>query len=166
MIKKLLPLSLLAGLILAGGVAAANQMSGHAGQHATEAAIGSNHTDVVKHKSCQQCGMDREKFAYSRILITYADGSSVGVCSIHCAVAELKAGKGRAVKAFEVADMNTRKLMDVEKATWVIGGSSKGVMTRTPKWAFAQKDDAAAFIKKNGGNMAVYKEALALAEKD
>ena len=145
----------------------ANQMPGHAGrEHATETAAGSSHADVVKHAACHHCGMDREKFAHSRMLITYSDGSSVGVCSLNCAVTELKTGKGRAVKAVEVADLNTRKLMAAEKATWVTGGSRKGVMTRIPKWAFAKRDDAAAFINKNGGNMATYKEARALAEKD
>jgi nitrous oxide reductase accessory protein NosL len=110
--------------------------------------------------------MDREKFAHSRMLITYTAGSSVGVCSIHCAATELKAGKGKTVRVVEVADLNSKKLVDAEKAIWVIGGSRKGVMTRTPKWAFAKKDDAAAFVSKNGGKMATYKEALTLAEKE
>lgn len=66
----------------------------------------------------------------------------------------------------EVADLNSKKLVDAEKATWVIGGSRKGVMTRTPKWAFAQKDDAVAFVNKNGGKLATYKEALTMAEKE
>ncbi len=32
--------------------------------------------------SCQQCGMDRDFFAHSRMLIVYADGSSAGECSL------------------------------------------------------------------------------------
>jgi nitrous oxide reductase accessory protein NosL len=165
--NKLLPLSIVTALFLIGSVASANQMSSHAGHESvTGKAAGSSAADVVKHKACHQCGMDREKFAHSRILITNSDGSTVGVCSIHCAVTELKANKGRAVKAIEVADLNTQKLLVAEKATWVIGGSRNGVMTQTPKWAFAQKYDAAAFVKKNGGKLATYKEALALAEKE
>ena len=39
-------------------------------------------------------------------------------------------------------------------------------MTRVPKWAFASKGDAADFVKKNGGTLAVYKEALAQTEKE
>jgi nitrous oxide reductase accessory protein NosL len=105
-------------------------------------------------------------FAHSRMLITYVDGSSVGVCSIHCAAAELKTGGARKVKAVEVADMNSRKLIPAESATWVIGGSKGGVMTQQPKWAFAKKNDAAAFIKKNGGRLAIYKEVLAAAEQE
>jgi hypothetical protein len=110
--------------------------------------------------------MDREKFSYSRLLITYTDGTSAGVCSIHCTATELKASKSKTATSVEVADLNSRKLIDAEKAAWVIGGSRKGVMTKTAKWAFAKKDDADAFVKKHGGKSATYKEALALAEKD
>lgn len=168
--RVLLPLCTVSALILCVGIVAAGQMPGHAGhEHAMETAAGSNHSnlaDVVKHPACFHCGMDRKQFAHSRMLITYADGSTAGVCSIHCAVTELKTENGMAVTAVEVADLNSKKLIDADTATWVIGGSRRGVMTRTPKWAFAKKDDAAAFISKNGGKQATYKEALALAETD
>lgn len=140
------------------------QMQGR--QSGAGSAAESIHDDVNKHLACPHCGMDREKFAHSRMLITYSDGSSVGVCSIHCAVTELKTGKGKVLKSVEVADLNTKKLVDAEKAAWVIGGSKKGVMTRTAKWAFAKKSDAMVFVKSNGGKLATYKEAFALAEKD
>lgn len=155
-------------LALGGGAAMAEQKSGHmeGHQHGAGAAAESIHADVKAHQACPHCGMDREKFAHSRMLITYSDGLSAGVCSIHCAVTELKAGKGKTVKGVEVADLNSKKLVDAGKATWVIGGTRKGVMTRTPKWAFAKKDDATAFIGKNGGKVATYKEAFDLAEKE
>jgi len=166
--KQLAALFAAALLTLSGGAALAEmtpgQMGGH--QHAAGAAAESIHADVKMHQACPHCGMDREKFAHSRMLITYSDGSTVGVCSIHCTVTELKSNKVKTVKTVEVADLNSKKLVDAEKATWVIGGSRKGVMTRTPKWAFASKDDAAAFISQNGGKLATYKEALALAEKE
>lgn len=166
--KQLVALFASAFLTLSGGAALAELNSGHmeGHQHAAGTAAESIHADVKMHQACPHCGMDREKFAHSRMLVTYSDGSSVGVCSIHCTVTELKSNKGKMVKTVEVADLNTKKLVDAEKATWVIGGSRKGVMTRTPKWAFAGKDDAAAFISKNGGKLATYKEALALAEKE
>lgn len=132
----------------------------------TAFAAESAHADVKKHQACQHCGMDREKFSHSRMLITYSDGSSTGVCSIHCTVSELKFKSGKIVKSVEVADRNTKILVDAEKATWVIGGSKKGVMTKTAKWAFAKTEDAEEFIKQNGGKVASYKDALALAEKD
>ncbi len=45
--------------------------------------------DVKQFPSCKHCGMDREKFGHSRMLIEYEDGSAVGTCSIHCAAVEL-----------------------------------------------------------------------------
>ncbi len=115
--------------------------------------------------SCKQCGMDRTKFAHSRMIVTYTDGSSTGTCSINCVVTEMKESK-KEVKSFQAADYNSRKLTDAKNATWVIGGSKKGVMTKTAKWAFAEKADAAAFIKANGGKLATFDEALTAAEKD
>ena len=155
-------------LALGGGAALAEHKPGHmeGHQHDAGAAAESVHADVKVHQACAHCGMDRGKFAHSRMLITYTDGTSAGVCSIHCAATELKASKGKAVKSVEVADLNSKKLVAAEKAAWVIGGNRNGVMTRTPKWAFAKKDDAAAFISKSGGKPATYKEALGLAEKE
>jgi nitrous oxide reductase accessory protein NosL len=166
--KQLVALFAAVFMTLSGGAASAGQNPGHmeGHQHGAGTAAETIHADVKMHQACPHCGMDREKFAHSRMLITYTDGTSVGVCSIHCTVTEVKSKRGKTIKTVEVADLNSKILVDAEKATWVIGGSKKGVMTRTPKWAFAQKDDAAAFISKNGGKLATYKEALTLAEKE
>ena len=110
--------------------------------------------------SCKICGMNRTMFGYSRMVVTYADGSSSGTCSLNCVATEMKTAKGKKVKSFQVADYNNRKLTDAKKATWVIGGRKKGVMTQMPKWAFADRKDAAAFIKENGGKLATFDEAL------
>jgi len=126
----------------------------------------SQHEDVRKHNFCPHCGMDREKYSRSRILITYSDGFSVGVCSIHCAAIELKASKSKVVRSIEVADFQTGKLIPAEKAVWVIGGIGKGVMTSVPKWAFSSLKAARTFIQKNGGTLGTYQEAISRAEKD
>lgn len=165
MMKLVGVFTVIAVMIMCGGIVQASQVRKHAGHQMTEASAGSNHADVVKYNACQYCGMDREKYAHSRMLLTYSDGSSVGVCSINCLVTDLKVNKGKKVKTIEVADLNSKKLIDAEKATWVIGGNKKGVMTQTPKWAFEQKKDAEAFVSKNGGRLSSYKEALALAEE-
>lgn len=166
--KQLAALIAVVFLTMGGGAALAEFKPGHmeGHQHAGGDTADSTHADVKTHQSCAHCGMDRGKYAYSRMLITYTDGTSAGVCSVHCAATELKASKGKTVKSVEVADLNSKKLVAAENATWVIGGNKKGVMTRTPKWAFAAKDDAAAFVGKNGGKLATYREALALAEKE
>jgi nitrous oxide reductase accessory protein NosL len=115
---------------------------------------------------CKLCGMDRTKFAHSRMVVTYTDGSSSGTCSLNCVVTDMKTVKDKTVKSFQVADYNSRKLIDAKSASWVIGGSRKGVMTQVAKWAFADKKDADAFIKANGGKPATFDEALKAAEKE
>ena len=121
---------------------------------------------VESPKSCAQCGMDREFFAYSRMLIRYADGTSAGVCSINCAVTELKQNKRKQVVVLLVADYAGKALMDARSATWVTGGKKPGVMTPLPKWAFAKREDAQRFVRENGGTITGFDDALDLAIKE
>jgi nitrous oxide reductase accessory protein NosL len=78
---------------------------------------------------------------------------------------ELKESK-KEVKSFQVGDYNTKKLIDAKTATWVIGGSKQGVMTKVAKWAFAEKKAADAFIKANGGKLATFDDELKAAEME
>ena len=71
--KRRIFCGLLAGLFLLTGIAAYGQAP----------------PDVQAHKNCKYCGMDREKFAHSRMLIEYGDGSSFGSCSIHCVAIDM-----------------------------------------------------------------------------
>src|SRR6185369_12324671 len=71
---------------------------------------------------CKQCGMDRTAFAQSRMVVTYTDGSNSGTCSLNCAVVDMKESKGKEAKSFQVADFNSKSLIDAKAATWVIGG--------------------------------------------
>jgi nitrous oxide reductase accessory protein NosL len=111
-------------------------------------------------KACKLCGMDRSAFARSRMLILYTDGTTVGVCSIHCAAAELKQNKDKQVKSLMVADYTTRELIDAKTATWVIGGKEQGVMTSVAKWAFARSEEAQKFVIANGGQLTSFDQAM------
>jgi len=124
--------------------------------------------DIVKHPACKHCGMDREKFSHSRTLIEYEDGSSIGLCSLHCAAVELALNIDKMPKDVMTADYSSKALIDAEQATWVMGGSKSGVMTRTPKWAFERKADADAdsFIKEYGGNLASFDSVLKASYSD
>ena len=122
--------------------------------------------DVAKQASCKYCGMDRKTFAHSRMLVTYEDGSSMGTCSLHCTAVELALNIDKTPKSIEVGDFKTKKLIDAEKAFWVIGGSKPGVMTKRAKWAFESKADADAFIKENGGKPASFDEAIKASYED
>jgi copper chaperone NosL len=122
--------------------------------------------DVKQFPSCKYCGMDRAKFGHSRMLIEYEDGTSVGTCSLHCTAVDLAITIDKLPKSILVADMNTKKLIDAETASWVVGGSKPGVMSRRAKWAFEKKDDAEAFVRENGGSLASFDEAMKLAYED
>jgi copper chaperone NosL len=122
--------------------------------------------DIQKNKSCKYCGMDREKFASTRMVIEYDEGMTVGTCSIHCTAVDLALNIDKTPKSVEVADAGSNKLIDAEKAIWVIGGNKPGVMTKRAKWAFETKDAADTFIKKNGGTIATFDEAMKAAYED
>ena len=132
----------------------------------TMAYAGGENNDIGRHRWCGFCGMDRKAYGFSRMLIRYEDGTDVGVCSLHCAVIELDANRGHGIKALLVADRETRTLIDAEKASWVIGGSKRGVMTQRPKWAFPSKAAAEAFIAEYGGKIVTWAEALAAAREE
>jgi copper chaperone NosL len=116
--------------------------------------------DIKQAPSCKYCGMDRQMFSHSRLHIIYEDGSVTGICSLHCAALDLGLTMDKAPTAIMVADYGTKKLIDAEKAVWVIGGSVQGVMTKNAKWAFENKADAEAFIKQNGGALATFDQAI------
>ncbi len=122
--------------------------------------------DIEEHRHCIHCGMDRKAYGFSRMMIRYDDGTAVGLCSLHCVAVVLVANPARGVKSIEVADRDTRTLMDAEKAYWVIGGNKPGVMSKTAKWAFAEKKDAEKFLKEHGGRLASFKEALGAASQE
>lgn len=116
--------------------------------------------DIERHRSCAHCGMDRKTYDFSRMVVLPRDGEPVGVCSLHCAVKEIDGNPGRAVKSILVADFGSRKPIDAETAVWVMGGDRPGVMTDRPKWAFATRGDADAFIASHGGNVVSWAQAL------
>ncbi len=109
--------------------------------------------DVEQHQSCPFCGMDRAKFAHSRMLVKYEDGSSVGTCSIHCMAVELSLSLDKTPLEILVGDYETKEFIDAQKAFWVMGGDVQGVMTQRAKWAFKEKQRAEAFIKAHGGEL-------------
>jgi len=122
--------------------------------------------DTQKHRSCGYCGMNREQYAHSRMLIVYDDGAEVGTCSIHCSATDLSIYLDKTPKSIYVGDYNTKKLIDAERAVWVVGGEKPGVMSKRAKWAFEKETDARDFIKTNGGNIATFDDAMKAAYED
>ncbi len=116
--------------------------------------------DVEKVPSCQYCGMDRAKFASTRMYIEYADGSVIGTCSVHCAAVDLAQSFGKAITSIKVADAKSGKLVDAEKAAWVLGADQPGVMAKKSRVAFADRADAEALQKEKGGEIAGWEAAI------
>ena len=116
--------------------------------------------DVEKIPSCQYCGMDREKFASTRMLVEYANGTTIGTCSIHCAAVDLAQSFGKEIKALKVADFRSGRLTDAEAASWVIGAAIPGVMAAKSRVAFTDKADADAFRKEKGGEIGNFDTAI------
>ena len=110
--------------------------------------------------------MNRQSFAYSRMLVRYNDGSSVGTCSLNCTAIDLVVNFKNTPVSYQVGDYQTKKLIDAQKAVWVMGGKKQGVMTERPKWAFADKKGAQAFIKENGGKLSNFEEVMKIAFED
>ena len=123
-------------------------------------AAGAADRDIEKIPSCQYCGMDREKFSSTRMLVEYANGTTIGTCSIHCAAVDLAQSFGKEIKSLKVADYRSGKLIDAEKALWVIGTGIPGVMAAKSRVAFADRGDAEAFRKDKGGELADFNTAI------
>jgi nitrous oxide reductase accessory protein NosL len=121
---------------------------------------------VEKPGECKQCGMSRSVFARSRMVITYADGTTSGVCSLHCAAEEMAQHKDKKVKALMVADYPTMELTDAKTAAWVVGGKLPGVMSHLAKWAFARKEEAESFARENGGEVSTFERVMELVDKE
>jgi nitrous oxide reductase accessory protein NosL len=116
--------------------------------------------------SCFYCGMYRSKFEHSWVMITHEDGSSVSVCSIHCAAIDMALHPAKNIRKITVGDYDTKKPIDADNAYWVIGGDIMGVMTARAKWAFATKAGADNFMKKHGGRPANFRKVIKAAFED
>ncbi|MBI2354992.1 MAG: nitrous oxide reductase accessory protein NosL [Deltaproteobacteria bacterium] len=133
---------------------------------ATPSVSAAPQADVLQLPSCRYCGMDRGKFAHSRMLVEYDDGSSVGICSIHCLVVEQVNNIDKTPTSIKVGDYDSRMLIDAEAAFWVIGGERPGVMSNRGKWAFEKKADAEAFIAASKGVLGSFEDAIRSAYDD
>jgi len=122
--------------------------------------------DVAEHPSCPLCGMDRAKFAHSRMYVLYDDGSTYGTCSLHCAAMDMALKIDKSVNSIMVGEYSSGNLIDAETAHWVIGGDKMGVMTTRAKWAFETKEGADAFVKEHGGQIGTFDEAISGAFQD
>ncbi len=120
--------------------------------------------ELQKYPKCPYCGMDRTKFNHSRHLVQYDDGLVDGTCSIHCLAVSLSLNLDRGPKVIYGADFGSdakvKPMVNVDKASYLIGGKLKGTMTMKSKMAFASADAAKAAQEKMGGELGKFDDAL------
>ncbi|MHB8881748.1 MAG: nitrous oxide reductase accessory protein NosL [Thermodesulfovibrionales bacterium] len=88
------------------------------------------------------------------VLIDYRDGTARSACGLHCAGAMLAAYRKEDVKLIRVREHGSGKLLDAQKAFWVLGlrdGSRK---------AFSGRADAESFSAAHGGRVANYRDMM------
>ena len=115
---------------------------------------------------CQYCGMNLQKFAHTAMDITYEDGSTTHVCSIHCAAIDLALNIDKAPAKMMVGDFKSKEKIEAEKANWVIDNKNPGVMTSRAKWAFRDKSEAEAYIAQKNGRLISFENAMKAAYMD
>jgi copper chaperone NosL len=126
--------------------------------------------DIAKHPKCPYCGMDRKQFHHSRMVVHYADDLADGTCSLHCSAISLSLNIDRDPKALWVGDNavegDTKPLVEVDKASFLVGSKLPGVMTARSKVAFGTANAAKASQGANGGEIVDFEQALLAAYTD
>jgi copper chaperone NosL len=126
--------------------------------------------DLKKYPTCPYCDMDLRQFHHSRMLVHYSDDLPDATCSLHCTVISLSLNIDRGPKAIYVADNaapdDIKPLIEVEKATFLVGSALKGVMTKRSKVAYGSGAAAKASQAANGGELMDFEKALRVAYAD
>ena len=126
--------------------------------------------ELEKHPICPYCGMNRTQWQHSRHLIQYDDNLVDGTCSIHCLAISLSLNIDRGPKTIYAPDFASKEkikpLVEVDKATYLVGAKLKGTMTANSKMSFASADSAKAVQTEKGGALMNFDEALSVAYAD
>lgn len=126
--------------------------------------------DIEKYPKCPYCGMSRKQYSHSRMLVHFADDVADGTCSLHCAAISLSINIDREPRAIYVGDNtavgDVKPLVDVGKATFLVGSAIRGVMSKRSKVAYGSVEAAHAAQVANGGELANFEQALSAAYAD
>lgn len=126
--------------------------------------------ELEKYPRCPYCGMDRRQWQHSRHLIHYDDERVDATCSLHCAAISLSLNIDRGPRAIYAADFGSgespRPLVDVDRATYLVGSSLPGTMSARSKMAFASHSRAEGLRQSEGGEIGDFDTALTAAYLD
>lgn len=174
--RELLKLSLLAGAGLAVSPASADCLSkptdGTPAQFQPKKPSdpAPQENDIEKYPTCPYCGMDRRYNHRARMLIHYGNDVPDPLCSIHCGVISLAINLSLDPKAIYVGDdaieTDPRPLIEVGKATFLVGSDLPGVMTWNSKVAYSSVAAATAAQKTHGGQLMDFQQTLKVSFTD
>jgi copper chaperone NosL len=126
--------------------------------------------ELKKYPKCPYCGMDRAQYHLARHLVHYADDLVDGTCSLHCLAISLAINLDREPKAIYAPDNASaepvKPLVNVDQATYLIGGKLQGVMTHRSKVSFASKEAALAAKEAHNGEIGDFEAALTASYAD
>lgn len=126
--------------------------------------------ELKKYPKCPYCGMDRTQFHHARHLVQYADDLVDGTCSIHCLSLSLALNLDREPKAIYAPDNASpeaiKPLINVDQASYLIGGKLPGVMTARSKIPYATAAAAQAAQAQHGGEVGDFAAALTASYAD
>lgn len=115
-------------------------------------------------KSCATCGMTLSN-SYKANHAAKQNGEIKQFCSMHCLAQEISINKTE-LKDLQTVDAKSLKFINAKEAYYVLGSKQRGIMTKSSKFAFADKNDALDFVKTNGGEIVTFDEAYKNALKD
>lgn len=114
---------------------------------------------------CPNCGMMINMWARTRHSFHHPEGD-LTTCSIRC-LADKTVSSGADANNVQVAMyIDPDKMVEVEKATYVIGSTAPGTMTMKSKIAFADKASAEEFSSNYGGEVVDFQGAFAAAKME
>ena len=113
-------------------------------------------------KWCPVCGMNLKMFYKTSHTAQDKDGKKRQYCSLRCLVIDSHE-HNISLSSVQVVDVNSEKLIDANKAFYVLNSKVKGTMSKVSKLAFATQKEAEAFAKEMGGEVVDFKTAFAKA---
>jgi mono/diheme cytochrome c family protein len=91
--------------------------------------------------------------------LTFSNGTRVGYCSIHCA-SKVYQERPTEIDGWEVADFDSKRLVNARKAHFLVGSDLPGTMTPVSKLAFASREVAEKYQKTHGGSIGTLDDAI------
>lgn len=107
--------------------------------------------------SCTTCGMELAK-SYKANHVAKQNDEIKQFCSMHCLAQEMSINKTQ-LQDIKTVDTKSLKFINAKEAYYVLGSKIRGIMTKSSKFAFADKNDALDFVKENGGKVVTFEEA-------